>query len=551
MSYISKCKEYYTPAEREEADALALKLDTYMFSKENSPLSQEEFREILQRYNALTDTVEERYIASIAEDKEKILSNASEIIAAFSQRDYRRETIDTNRRLKEDIEKNLAAAREATDEKRRALLEDIVESNKKLLLDYYSFNFQSVRNFINNIVETERKALKRGGHGEAELDKMLDERAAQFYPNKDHKRTIKSEQLEAYNETAGIEQLSLFDRRFMPMLQGQLTTGLMPISTRGLQADKLRGGAAVIKKSDKHTIVINGYDKLHGELGVSAKKLLDTGVVMLTQRNSYEAENPDPVVYIDLMEYAKANGYNVSRYVVDTSEEATAQEERIAVLLKNLTFRILRDIAYISSISQTIIEKKGKNVVEGSVRRILYKGDVKNGKIRLVFDNEAAQYLSQAFIMQYPVALLKHDNRNQNSYAIGRKIAYHNSMRNNIKAGTANTLGVFSLLEAAPEIQSLVELHSKGRRDWKLQIKSKLEKALDDNVSIGYLSRWEYHSNSRGRLTREQAAELSPEEYLALYVDFAVVDPPDASEILAAVEADKPHRKRGRTKKSE
>lgn len=567
--FILKEQEFLTPEEQREVISLQAELTDHLYppiavgDTDNMAEKAKEYKQYedaLNRRNALLAAAEERYIASIIDDKSKILANAAEIINAVSQRDYRNETAPQNKRMKEDIAKCKKYAAEATDEKYRKIWADLAKNNAELLNLYYSFNFQSVRNFLDTLVSTEREALRKGGHSVEELDKMLDARAAQFYPNKDHKRTIKPEQLEAYNETAGIEQLSLFERRFMPMLQGQLTTGLMPISTKGLQADKLRGGATEIKKSDTHTIVIKGYDKLQGELGVSAKKLLDTGVVMLTQRNSYGTDKADPVVYIDLLEYAKANGYKVDRQIVETPEEAAKQEARIADTLKELKIKLRQDIEYISSIYQTATETRGKDKLDFRMLRLLSSGSVLKGKIRLNFDPEAAQYLSQAYIMQYPIALLKHDNRNPNSYAIGRKIAYHNSMDNNQIAGTANTLSVLSLLEAAPEIISLSELQGQGRRDWKRKIKAKLEKALDDNISIGYLSRWEYHSTSKGRLTREQAAELSPEEYHALYVDFVVVDAPDQSERLAAkserkrlaaAAADKPKRKRGRPKKSE
>ena len=75
-----------------------------------------------------------------------------------------------------------------------------------------------------------------------------------------------------------------------------------------------------------------------------------------------------------------------------------------------------------------------------------------------------------AYIMQYPTALLKHDNRKPNAYVIGRKMAFHNSNDQNRAAGTDSTLSVKSLLAAAPEIPTIDDIKARGQRSWKLPL---------------------------------------------------------------------------------
>ena len=167
---------------------------------------------------------------------------------------------------------------------------------------------------------------------------------------------------------------------------------------------------------------------------------------------------------------------------------------------------------------------------------------MKGTTLTINFDIDIARYLIQASMMQWPTALLQHDNRDFNGYAIGRKLALHHSMDSNAAAGTDCTISVRALLEEAPDITTIEELRKKGRRDWKKQIKEKLEQALNKNTlpSIPLLKRWEYRSPSTGtRYTPETAAALSWDEYITLMVDFTMAEEPDQEARRAARAAEK------------
>ena len=184
---------------------------------------------------------------------------------------------------------------------------------------------------------------------------------------------------------------------------------------------------------------------------------------------------------------------------------------------------------------------------------------VRGTTLILNFDIEIARYLVQSYQMQWPPALLLHDNRDPNSYAIGRKLALHHSMDNNAAVGTDCTISVKSLLAEAPDISTIEELRAKGQRNWKRLIKEKLEAALNKNITTApLLKRWEYRSPSTGATyTPETASGLSWEDYSQLMVDFVMAEEPDQTARRAARAQEKaaaaqepPKKKRGRPRKN-
>ena len=132
--------------------------------------------------------------------------------------------------------------------------------------------------------------------------------------------------------------------------------------------------------------------------------------------------------------------------------------------------------------------------------------------------------------------LLKIDNRNPNAYAIGYKIALHNSIDNNYIHGTNNTLSVKSLLKSAEQIITIDELYENGQRNWKEKIKKRLESSLDTLVKIGYLSKWEYRDTKTGKVyTKKQADNFTWESYILLMVDWITAKDTDQEERRAKI----------------
>lgn len=354
---------------------------------------------------------------------------------------------------------------------------------------------------------------------------------------------------------------SLLTASYLPMLNGSAVNDIMPITTRGLKADKFTRNATITTK-DGHKITIERFDKLQGLLSTPAKKILDTALLYLTSSNFYRSKRGiTPTVEIPLIEYGEACGYQLTPQTMDTPEAQAAENRRVSERVKDLKKNIRRDLRDISSILWSGEETRGRNKGDYKEMRIISSHSISKGLIRINFDVDAATYFVNAYIMQYPTALLKHDNRKPNAYVIGRKIAFHNSNDTNRAAGTECTLSVKSLLAAAPEIPSLEDIKARGQRNWKDKIKKPLEAALDENISVGLLSKWEYRDpRTNTTYTAAEAQPMTWTQYSRLMIDFVMIDAPAQIErraakaeakAQAAADRDKAQKKRGRPKKGD
>ena len=361
---------------------------------------------------------------------------------------------------------------------------------------------------------------------------------------------------------------NLLASAYLPMLNGDPANELMQITTKGLRLDGFTKNAtittnAIITTKDGHKITIERFDKLQGLLSTSAKKILDTALLYLTSGNFYRCKRSSitPTVEIPLIEYGEACGYQLTPQKMDTPDEQAKENRRVNERIKDLKKNVRRDLHDISSILWTGEETRGRNKGNYKEMRIISSHSISKGLIRINFDVEAAVYFVNAYIMQYPTALLKHDNRKPNAYVIGRKMAFHNSNDQNRAAGTDSTLSVKSLLAAAPEIPNIDDIRARGQRNWKDKIKKPLEIALDENISVGLISKWEYRDPKTGHTyTAETAQPLTWTQYTRLMIDFVMIDAPEQTERReakaeaarqAAADKGKPRKKRGRPAKSE
>lgn len=343
-------------------------------------------------------------------------------------------------------------------------------------------------------------------------------------------------------------------QRYLPMLNGYPTNDLMPMSTKSMEIDGFTNRATFTRKG--RTITIQDITQLVGAIGTPAKKLLDTGVAYLTASNYYRGDSVNPTVTINLMDYWRAQGLHVDPQPMNTEDEQRAEQTRVAETIKKLKQALKADLDNIKGLEWSG-QGTGRNRGDFARYSFVSSYRVRGTQLTLNFDIDIARYLVQAYEMQWPTALLLHDNRDQNGYAIGRKLALQHSMDSNAAAGTDCTISVKALLEEAPDITTIEKLRAKGRRDWKKQIKEKLEQALNKNISPApLLKRWEYRSPRTGaRYTPETASALPWDEYITLMVDFVMVEEPDQGARRAAraaekAEAQPPKRKRGRPRKN-
>lgn len=335
-------------------------------------------------------------------------------------------------------------------------------------------------------------------------------------------------------EQAKVVSNNLLTSPYLPMLNGSPSNDLMQLNVRALTPDSFTGNATYTTK-DGHVITIEHFDKLQSTLTTSARKIFDAAVLYLTNGNFYRGRSISPTVEIPLIEYGEANGYQLTPRTMDTPEEQQAENRRVDERIKDLKNSIRRDLRDISSILWSGSETRGRNRGDYKEMRMISSHSIRNGMIRVNFDVEAASYLVNAYVMQFPTALLRHDNHNPHAYPIGRKLSFHNNNDQNRRAGTESTLSVVSLLSAAPQIPTYEALQERGQRNWKDKIKRPLEGALDGNINVGIISKWEYRDPKSGTTFDAQSSlSLSWTQYSHLMVDFAMIDAPEQTERRAA-----------------
>lgn len=320
---------------------------------------------------------------------------------------------------------------------------------------------------------------------------------------------------------------------YNPMFQGPGTNRLVSISSRRDQArvDPITG-QAVITKGDL-TVFIDQWSSQAGSgLRVSTFKLLDICALVLTSINKHKAgEGARTQVAVSLDDYMRICGVPATKPSKDKARR-----------------KVKEDLEVLFNISLEWSEPLGGSTADYAKMRVITSQGIKNGQILVNFSPEMAAYLSGAYIMQYPMGVLKIDERNPAAYHFGRKLALHHSMDQNQARGTANIISVKALLASAPDIPSHAEV-AEDDRHFDRRIRGPFNKAmeaLEDMIS------WEF-CNSKGlKLTEEQLADFSYAVFKDCYIKFTIKGAPDqAPRLLAkARQRAEQEKKRGPRKKT-
>jgi len=288
---------------------------------------------------------------------------------------------------------------------------------------------------------------------------------------------------------------------FVAMLNGTATNQLTNISHHSNPPiiDVITGNATIERGSVK--VFINNYSNIKG-LRTSTLKLLDACTVLLTRQNSFRGDGSlNTVVEIPLERYMELCGIPLTKPSKDKARR-----------------KVREDLDTLYNISLEWSEPSGKQTKDFAKMRICDKIAISKGKICFSFSPDMARYLTNAYIMQYPIELLKVDERNGNLYPLGRKLLLHNSIENNQRKGTANIISVKSLLEVCPDVPHYDKVSKEGRQ-LDQRIKTPFEKALN---ALDFIS-WEY-ANSKGiALNDAQIVSASYADFESLYIKFNVI----------------------------
>lgn len=303
------------------------------------------------------------------------------------------------------------------------------------------------------------------------------------------------------------------EAKYLPLLNGNPTNQLVTLSIFTLPCDIQErltvDGYTKIATFDAGgtTVYISNYlddDKYNG-LRTSAKKLLDVCIVYLTKQNEYKAqlEKVNTLVSIPIREYIELCGKTVS----DSS-------------IREMRKKLNADLETLYNISLDWHEPRRKNSQDYVNVRICQKQGIENGNIIFRFTEDFAQYVLNAYIMQFPAALLSLDERNPNVYKIGRKLALHRSNNSNQRRHTANIISVAALLNACGDSLDYRDKMNGNDRHFTREFAEPFVKCLDILKEKGVISSWEFCNAKNAPLNEEQAALSCYDVFSKLYIKF-------------------------------
>ena len=308
------------------------------------------------------------------------------------------------------------------------------------------------------------------------------------------------------------------------MLNGTATNKLATIGRKAepTRINPLADNEATIEYGDFKVFIEKYSNKKSLKVGVV--KLLDILAIKFAKSNHYKAKNPNRTVTFSLDEYIN---------LLDIKD------------IKDARRRLKEALDTLYSISLEWEEKSKGKVINYAKMRICEAQGIERGIASFTFTSDMANYLNQAYIMQYPLELLAISERNPNAYPIARKLALHHSIDNNHKKGTANIISIAKLLEVAPEIPSIETVRAVNG-SWGERIKGALEKALD---TISDIIPWEY-SNSKGAPLTDSQLDISDyDTFIKLYIKFDILGAPDPTKRLKTKKAKTTARRK--TKKTD
>lgn len=315
---------------------------------------------------------------------------------------------------------------------------------------------------------------------------------------------------------------------FLPVLHGKATDAISRMSGSKPTRNPLNNTGSIERGEVK--LIIKSLDTLTGKLGVSTHKLLSIAIAKFTELN-HTGRGEDRTfreanVSIPLKDYALKCGYDVEEHPTDNPEEAEKEALRAKRTLDNVRRKVKKDLELLYNASISWKEKiKGKDADFEDVRILGSKG-IKAGHITLGFYLPIAEYLIQLPLALYPQALLSLDERNNNAYTIGLKMAFHYSNDNNQIRGTAQLLKVKTLLEYT-NLPTISEVRTK-KRSWDERIKEPFEKALDALTGCGLLEDWRYSRSKGEEMTDEEATSFKNyEEWADTLVHFTLRNAPN------------------------
>ena len=299
--------------------------------------------------------------------------------------------------------------------------------------------------------------------------------------------------------------------RYSPMLHGVATTLFTQIVTAvNLPDIDPLTGAAMYRKGDLDLTIEHAED-VRADISVQTHKLFDVLVLALGAQNTYRCpkKKKKTQVAISLDEYL-----------------ALCAKPRTKASKDELRKAVSKDLDILYRISIEWYELRGGKTQHFLKMRLFDRIGIINGYIVVNFTSQMAEYLTHAYVTQYPLALLTVDGRQRAAYYAGKKLAYHYGLRQNQKKGSQNCISVSKLLEAIPEIPSIDVINKTDTGHWARRIRIPLERALNALIQKGVLTCWKYCLSGKQEIPDFEKYSVSYAEFNKLYIHFELKDYP-------------------------
>lgn len=262
---------------------------------------------------------------------------------------------------------------------------------------------------------------------------------------------------------------------------------------------------------------IENFSDIGKAFGITTHKLLCAGLIEFTKQNHIgdDRDNVQTEIIIPLRKYALLCGHGN----IEAKDES--DQKRAKGALKEVRTQISKDLKLLLQ-SSLKWEESTRGKKEDYETPILTDGRIRNGFIHMTFSQDFAKYLKHRRITEYPEQLFSIDSRKANAYRIGQALAFHYYNTNNKNAGNFNKMKISTLL-AYTNLPTIASIRQKDCGTWRNKIKKPLEKALNELLVKGIISKWEYKQKSNSLLSDENH-KITYEEWADSLVSFECID---------------------------
>jgi|GEM_PF-1595317 len=306
------------------------------------------------------------------------------------------------------------------------------------------------------------------------------------------------------------DQVFVFEENaLVPLMQGSGTNHLSRLNTIRRKPQFDRETKIATLSIDGMTVELKDWESTQ-VFKPNVQKLLDTLLILLTNQPSpYKVNGVNVRVHLPLEEYLNILGKPQTKSSFDELRE-----------------NLKSDILPLYHASMTFAQKRGKKHKQYGQMRIISEWKIKDNVLTVDFSPSLVEYLKESFIMQYPVRLLKLDNRDPVALMLGRRLALHFNMRSNQRFNTHNIISVRTLLDWCQMVIPSEEQVRGMKREYKRCIVIPLERALNVLQDSGIIT-WEYCNSKNSPLTEEQAQQVKDKCYkviMELYICFEILN---------------------------